>query len=500
MPDPVNLEPAAAPDGAGLRMGTAAGRWVIATSVLGSGIAFIDATVVNAALPSISADLGADLADLQWVVTGYLLTLSALIVIGGSLGDLRGRRRMFVYGLGAFAVTSMVCGLAPGVLTLILARLAQGSAAALLLPASLAMISSTFVREDRGAAIGAWSGLGGIAGAIGPFLGGWLIAAVSWRAVFFINVPLCAVTMVLAVRHVPDTRDLEADPRVDLAGGLTLAAALAGLVYALIEGPPTGWGLVSVVAGVGGVACFVAFVVVERRSPHPMVPLPLFRSRQFSGANATTLFVYAAIGATTFFLVVYLQTGLGYTPLQAGASLLPITILMLFFSARSGAIAQRIGPRIPMTIGPFVVAGGVALLTRVHPGVTYVDGVLPGALVLGLGLVITVAPLTAAVLAAVDDHHAGIGSAINNAVARIGSLLAVAVLPAAAGIATAGGALDIDAGYTRAMVIASALAAVGGVIAFLTVRRSTPVEVPTRGTVNDSCLPACMKLEPDVAR
>jgi EmrB/QacA subfamily drug resistance transporter len=480
-------------------MGTAAGRWVIATSVLGSGIAFIDGTVVNAALPAISTDLGADLADLQWVITGYLLTLSALIVIGGSLGDLRGRRRMFVYGLAAFAVTSMLCGLAPSVLTLILARLAQGAAAALLLPASLAMISSTFVVEDRGAAIGAWSGLAGISGAVGPFLGGWLISAVSWRAVFFINVPLCAIAIALAIRHVPDTRDVEADPRLDLAGGLTLAAALAGVVYALIEGPPTYWGTAAVLAAAGGAASAVAFVVLERRSAHPMVPLELFRSRQFSGANGTTLFVYAALGATSFFLVVYLQTSLGYSPLQAGASLLPITILMLFFSARSGAIAQRIGPRIPMTVGPFVVAAGVALLTRVHPGVSYVEGVLPGALVLGLGLVITVAPLTAAVLAAVDDHHAGIGSAINNAVARIGSLLAVAVLPAAAGIATAGGAVDIAAGYQRAMLLAAALAAVGGALAFLTVRRSTPVVVATHGTVQDSCLPACVKLEADAA-
>ncbi len=493
-------DPAVSPAGPavpGLRMGTAAGRWVIATSVLGSGIAFIDGTVVNAALPAIGADLGADLAGLQWVVTGYLLTLSAFLVIGGSLGDLRGRRRMFVYGLAAFALTSMVCGVAPSVLTLVLARLVQGGAAALLLPASLAMISSTFVRDDRGAAIGAWSGLGGIAGAVGPFLGGWLIGAVSWRAVFFINLPLCVIAIALAIRHVPDTRDVDADPHLDLAGGLTLAAALGGLVFALIEGPPTRWGAAAIAAGVGGAACLIAFVVVERRAAHPMVPLAIFRSRQFSGANGATLFVYAAIGATTFFLVVYLQTGLGYSPLQAGASLLPITFLMLLFSARSGAVAQRIGPRIPMTVGPVVVAAGVALLTRVQPGVSYVAGVLPGALVLGLGLVITVAPLTAAVLAAVDDHHAGIGSAINNAVARIGSLLAVAVLPAAAGIATAGGAVDIAAGYQRAMLLAAALATAGGVISFLTVRRSTPVEVPTHGTVQDSCLPACMKLEPE---
>jgi len=374
------------------------------------------------------------------------------------------------------------------------ARLVQGAAAALLLPASLAMISSTFVREDRGAAIGAWSGLGGIAGAVGPFLGGWLITAVSWRAVFFINVPLCAVAIGLAIRHVPDTRDVGADPNLDLAGGASLAVGLGGLVFALIEGPPSAWGMFAVAAGVVGALSMVLFFVVELRSPHPMVPLALFGSRQFSGANATTVFVYAAMGATTFFLVVYLQTGLGYSPLQAGASLLPITILMLLFSARAGAIAQRIGPRIPMTIGPLVVAAGMVLFTRVGPGVSYVEGVAPGALVLGLGLVITVAPLTAAVLAAIDDHRAGIGSAINNAVARMGSLLAVAVLPAAAGISTGAGGLDLAAGFDRAMLIAAALAAVGGAIACLTVRRSIPVEVPTYGTILATCLPPCVKL------
>jgi EmrB/QacA subfamily drug resistance transporter len=475
-------------------MGTTAGRWVIAASVLGSGIAFIDGTVVNAALPAIATDLGADLADLQWVVTGYLLTLSAFLVTGGSLGDLFGRRRIFVIGLTGFAVTSMICGLAPTVLTLILARLLQGVAAALLLPASLAIISSTFTHEERGAAIGAWSGLGGIAGAIGPFLGGWLISAVSWRAVFFINVPLAAIAVALALRHVPETSDADADHRVDFAGGAALAIGLGGAVYALIEGPPSGWARTALLAAVVGAVSLVSFVVIQQRSSHPMVPLEMFRNRQFSGANATTLFVYAAIGASMFLVVLHLQTDLGYSPLEAGASFLPLTILMLLFSARSGAVAQRIGPRWPMTIGPFVVAAGLALLSRIEPGMSYLSGVLPGILVLGVGLVITVAPLTSAVLAAVDDHHAGIGSALNNAVARIGGLLAVAVIPAAAGISQAGTATALNDGFGEAMLMTAACAVIGGVLALLTVRTGTGVESVRHGSAAASCLDPCVKL------
>jgi EmrB/QacA subfamily drug resistance transporter len=474
-------------------MGSPTGRWVIATSVLGSGIAFIDGTVVNAALPAIATDLGADLSGLQWVVTGYLLTLSALLVIGGSLGDQRGRRRIFVIGLAGFAATSVVCGLAPTVTLLIVARLVQGCAAALLLPASLAIISSTFAPEDRGAAIGAWSGLGGIAGAIGPFVGGYLIGAVSWRAVFFINVPLCAVAIAMAQRHVPETRDVEADPHLDLVGGVSLAVGLGGLVYALIEGPPTSWGAIAVVAGIVGAAALAAFIIIERRSDHPMVPLHLFAVRQFSGANLTTLFVYAAIGSTMFLVIVHLQTDLGYSALQAGASMLPLTFMMLLLSARSGAVAQRIGPRLPMTIGPVVVGAGVLLFVRAQPGVSYVAGVLPAVVVLGAGLVITVAPLTAAVLAAVDDHHAGIGSAINNAIARIGSLLAVAVLPAAAGLTDATGNLHLTDGFSRAMVLTAVLAAAGGVLAFATVRDGADVGGITLGSTSTPCLDPCVK-------
>lgn len=489
--DPVpSSSPGSAP---GLHLATPAGRWLVAVCVLGSGIAFIDGTVVNAALPAIAADLDADLADLQWVITGYLLTLSAFVVLGGSLGDRYGRRRVFVLGLGAFALTSLLCAVAPTVTVLIAARLVQGAAAALLLPSSLALISASFAAEDRGAAIGSWSGLGGIAGAIGPFLGGWLIAAVSWRAVFLINVPLCAVAVVLALLHVPETLDDTAPPRLDLAGASTLAAGLGGVVYALIEGPAAGWTAVPVAAGIVGALALVAFVAIERSSSHPMVPLDLFASRQFSGANATTLFVYASLGATTFFVVVYLQTSLGYSPLAAGAAFLPITVFMLAFSARTGALAQRIGPRWPMTVGSLVVAVGVALFVRVEPGVSYAAGVLPATVVLGLGLTLTVAPLTTAVLAAVADNHAGVGSAVNNAVARVGALLAVAVLPAAAGLTDETGALDLAGGFTRAMLLAAGLALVGAVVAFVTVRTSTPVAEVTMGNVAVVCLDPCVK-------
>jgi EmrB/QacA subfamily drug resistance transporter len=460
-----------------LRMGTAPGRWVIAAAVLGSGVAFLDGTVVNAALPAIARDLDADLGDLQWVLTGYLLTLGSLLVLGGALGDRYGRLRMFQIGLVGFAATSLLCAVAPDTGTLIAARGVQGVTAALLVPNSLAMVSASFQLDDRGRAIGAWSGLGGIATAVGPFLGGWLIDSVSWRWVFLINLPIAAVAVVIAARHVPESRDDDAAAHLDVVGSTLLTVGLAGLVYALIEGPGNEWTATVVGFGVLGVGSLLGFLLVESRRDHPMVPLSVFRSRQFSGANAVTFVVYAALGAVTFLLVVHLQSDLGYSALEAGASLLPITVCMLFLSTRAGALAQRIGPRLPMTVGPLVVAAGMALLGRVEPGSSYWADVFPAIVVLGLGLSLTVAPLTATVLGAVDDAHAGIASAINNSVARIAGLLAVAVLPAAAGL-TAGQGLDLDAGFGRAMYLSAALSAIGGVLAFLTIRKAafvTPV-------------------------
>ncbi len=440
---------------------------VIFAAVLGSGIAFLDGSVVNSALPHIRRSFDASLAGQQWVVTGYLLTLGSLLVVGGSLGDLYGRRRMFVYGLVGFSITSMLCGLAPSVGVLIAARVLQGVSAALLVPGSLAMLSSVFHPDDRAKAIGSWSGLSGASTAVGPFLGGWLIDTVSWRWVFLINPPIAAVAIVIALRSVPETRGDDRHARVDVPGALTLSLGLAGVVYALIEGPAEGWEPLAVVAAAVGVALLVAFAFIEVRSSHPMVPLSLFRSRLFAGTNAATFVIWGAIGTVFFFLTIHLQDDLGYSALEAGSASLPVTVMMLFFAAKSGALAQRIGPRLQMTVGPLVVAASFLLMARIESGSSYLVGVLPAVLIFGVGLVITVAPVTATVLAAVEDTHAGIGSAINNAVARVASLLAIAVLPALAG-ATGRGA-SLSDGYARAMVICAALAALGAVICALTV-------------------------------
>jgi len=478
-----------------LRVHTTDGRWVIAAAVLGSGVAFLDGTVVNAALPAIGRDLHTDLAGLQWVLNGYMLTLGSFMIVGGALGDRFGRRKVFVIGLVSFALSSLLCGLAPTTVTLVAARCIQGATAALLAPGSLAIISASFRPTDRGTAIGAWSGMAGVSTALGPFLGGWLISAVSWRAVFFINLPLVVVAVAITMRHVPESLDRNADHAIDFAGSTSLALGLAGVVYALIEGPAKGWGATEIAAGTLGALMLVAFVVVEMRSRHPMVPLGVFRSRQFSGTNVATFLVYGGFGVTTFLVVVYLQERLGYSPLEAGASLLPITVLMLLFSARSGALAQRIGPRLQMTVGPVVIGAGIALFSRLEPGVSYWDGVLPATLVLAAGLVITVAPLTATVLAAAEDRHAGLASAVNNAVARVGSLLAVAVIPAAAGVAVGGSGVSLDQGFDTAMIIAGVLSALGGVVAFFTIRRAAPVRTLTRADVSMPCEPpSCVRL------
>ncbi|MEY2420875.1 MAG: hypothetical protein QOI95_942 [Acidimicrobiaceae bacterium] len=474
----------------GVAFATPEGRWVIAAAVLGSGVAFLDGTVVNAALPAIANDLHTGLASLQWTLTAYLLTLGSLLVVGGSLGDLYGRRRIFVAGLAGFAIASLGCAVAQTSALLIVARCIQGAAAAALVPGSLALIAASFRVEDRGRAIGAWSGLAGISTAIGPFLGGWLIDSVSWRYVFLINLPLSAIAIVMTMRHVPESRDEDSVRHVDVLGGLTLSVGLAGLVYALIEGPAGTSGTVIVTAVVVGIGGLIAFAIVETRSPQPMVPLALFRSRQFSGANAVTAAVYAAIGVAFFLIVVHLQTNLGYSALGAGAALLPVTLIMLVLSSRAGALAQRIGPRWPMTVGPVIVGVGLAMLSGIDRGSSYPTGVLPGMLVFGLGLAVTVAPLTAAVLAAVDDHHAGIGSALNNAAARIASLLAIAVVPAMVGLSD-----DFVAGYRKALLISAGLSAAGGVIAWFTIRTAAAVGTPAHVPVGPSCHEPCVKID-----
>jgi EmrB/QacA subfamily drug resistance transporter len=471
-----------------VRYGTPAGRWVIAATVLGSGIAFLDGTVVNVALPAIGRDLDSELAGLQWTVDGYLLTLSALLLLGGSLGDLYGRRRMFVAGLVAFTAASALCGLAPSMGALVAARALQGVGGALLVPGSLALLAASFAPQDRGAAVGAWSGLAGVATALGPFLGGWLVDAVSWRLVFLINVPLAAVAVALTLRHVPESRDPEAAHRPDLAGALAATLGLAGVVFALIEWPEDGASAGVVLSGVVGVVALAAFPFIERSRAQPLVPLAIFRDPQFVGANATTLTVYAAFGGALFLIVLELQQVLGYSALAAGAALLPITVLMLALSARTAAVSQRIGPRLPMTLGPVVAAGGLVLVARVGPGATYAVDVLPAVVVLGLGLALTVAPLTAAVMAGVDEHHVGVASGVNNAVARIGTLLSVALLPLVAGL---GDLAPSDPRYTdgvsRALLVAAGLCVVGGVVAFATVRRGARVAPVAHPSVSHAC-------------
>lgn len=483
----------ASPDGdaaGSVAFGTASGRWVILAALLGSGIAFLDSTVVNVALPAIERDLGGGISGLQWTVDAYLLTLGALLLLGGALGDQYGRRRIFVAGLVAFTTASLLCGLAPNIGSLIAARALQGMGGALLVPGSLALISASFREEDRGAAIGAWSGLTGVAIALGPFLGGWLVDAVSWRLVFLINAPLAAVAAWVAIRHVPESRDPEAGTRPDYAGAVTATVGLGGIVYALIEGPAHGWSTASVGAGILGAVAVVAFVIAEQRQAHPLLPLGMFRSRQFTGANLTTLVVYGALSAATFLVVIELQTVLDYSALEAGSALLPITVLMLLLSARAGRLAQRIGPRLPMTVGPLVMAVGLAFLSRLSPGDSYATGVAPGMVVLGLGLALTVAPLTTAVLAAVAEHRVGVASGVNNAVARVAGLLAVAVLPAAVGISGGDGGAAFSDGVGRALLVAAALAVAGGVLAAITIRRATPQRAMTQAAIDHPCHPA----------
>ena len=471
-----------------LRTGTAPGRWVIAATVLGSGIAFLDSTVVNVALPSIQEDLGGGLAGLQWTMDAYLVTLGSLMLLGGSLGDIFGRKKLFVGGLAGFAIASALCGIAPSIEMLIGARALQGVAAAMLVPGSLAIIQASFAPEDRARAIGAWSGLSGVTTAIGPFLGGWMVDAVSWRLVFFINLPIAAAAILIAIRHVPESYDETAVRKVDLPGAVLAGAGISGVLYALIEGPAKGWGSASIVGSMLiGIAALIGFFVVEARSSYPMLPLSIFRSKQFSGANATTLMVYGALSGALFLLVIMLQEALGYTALQAGAATIPLTILLLLLSPRAGALAQKIGPRIPMTVGPVTAGIGLILLVRVEPGVSYWTGVFPGVFVFGLGMSFLVAPLTAAVLAAVDEHHAGVASGVNNAVARIAGLLAIAILPLVSGLTRATNTGEFTDAFHQSMVISGVLCAFGGVIAFATIRKLADIPSSVPAAPDHSC-------------
>jgi EmrB/QacA subfamily drug resistance transporter len=452
-----------------LPLASAGARWLIAATVLGSGVAMLDGTVVNVALPTIGRELGADLTGQQWVLDGYLLTLSALLLSGGAAGDRYGRRRVFLAGLAIFTAASLACGLAPTIGWLIGARLLQGVGAAALVPGSLALIDAGIIPHDRGRAVGIWAGMSGVTTALGPFIGGWLVDSASWRWVFFLNVPLAVAVAWIAVRHVPESRNPLATGRPDILGTAAVATGLAGVVYALIEFPSHGWTLATVTAAVAGLAGLVTFPLIEQRVRSPFLPLQLFRSRQFAGANLTTLAVYTAVGGALFLLVLQLQQSLHYSALLGGLATLPMTVIMLIGSPWIGAVAQRTGPRIPMTLGPLVAAIGVALMARIVPGTTYLGAVLPAVVVFGLGLAITVAPLTAAVLSAVPDAYSGTASGVNNAISRVAGLLAVAVLPLAAGI-RAGPGQPLGPGFSLAMLITAAICLVGGVTSWLTIR------------------------------
>jgi EmrB/QacA subfamily drug resistance transporter len=465
-------------------------------------MAAIDATVVGIALPTIGREFHSSLGALQWVVTGYTLTLASLLLMGGSLGDHYGRRRVFSVGVVWFAVSSAACALAPGTTALIVTRILQGVGAALLTPGSLAILQASFDPDDRGRAIGAWSGLGGVATAAGPLVGGYLITAASWRWIFLINVPIGALVLVVSARHVPESHDPTAGRHIDVAGAALAMVALAGLTYGLIEGPTRGWTNPWVIGMLAiGILGTVSFVLVEQASSAPILPLGVFRVRQFTVTNAVTFIVYAALGGVLFLLPVELQVVDGYTPLESGVALLPLTAVMLLLSARSGRLASRIGPRLQMSVGPVVVGAGLALLARTATDASYGTGVLPAVLVFGLGLAITVAPLTATALGTIPDERAGVASAVNNDVARVGGLIAVAVLPALSGISGSSylHPTELSGGFRTAVFIAAWLCVAGGVVAAFGIRNPARAPAIAAGVIDGSSSVACFHCALDAA-
>lgn len=421
----------ATPPAEPLRIGSREGRWVLLATILSSSMSFLDSTVVNVALPTLQRDFRAQLSSVAWVIDAYVLTLTAFILLGGSFGDIFGRRRALRLGLIVFSTGSLLCGIAPTLLLLDVARAVQGLGGALLVPSSLAILTASFDPSERGRAVGLWASLSGIGGAIGPLAGGLLVEGISWRGIFFLNLPIAVFVFVVALPKVPESRDVNAIPHIDVPGATIAAIFLAGLTFALIEGSQLGWTSPAVLSGFAiGLLGFVAFLVTERRSRHPMMPLSIFANRIFSSVNVATLMIYAALGGASLYLVLDVQQGRGFSAIAGGASLLPLTLTLLIGSPLAGRLADRVGPRVPMTIGPALAGTGLLLAAATAHGSSYWTSIFPSVLVFAVGLALTVAPLTTAVLSALGPGRAGIASGVNSAISRFGGLVAVAILPA----------------------------------------------------------------------
>ena len=442
-------------------------RLTLLAAILGSAVASIDASIVNVALPAIERDLGGGLTAQQWVSNAYLLALGSLILVGGSLGDIYGERRVFVLGLAGFGVFSIGCALAPTIEILIAARALQGAAAALLTPASLAVIVAAFGPKDRGAAIGSWTAWGGIASIVGPLAGGWIVDQLSWRWIFALNAPVVIGTLALVLIAVPPTATVQGR-RVDVRGAALCAVGLGGIVFALVEQPHYGWtSAVIAVPLVLGTVSFAAFLLHERRAPEPMLKLDLFSRRNFAFGNLETLAMYAGVAILFFYLTIYLQEVAGYSALESGLTTVPVTVVMFALSKRFGALADRHGPRLFMGAGPLVAALGIALLSRAGSSISYLTDLLPALLVFAVGLSLTVAPLTAAVLADADQSDAGIASAVNNAVARVAGLVGVSIVGIVVAASMAGDSFAPNSesvqAFQRVMLICAGLLAAAGV-------------------------------------
>ncbi len=447
---------------------SARGRTALVATVAASAMVSLDATVVNVALPHIGEEFDASVSSLQWVLTGYLVALASLILLGGALGDRFGRRKIFVIGTVWFAIASLLCGAAPNIEILVAARVLQGVGGALLTPGSLAILQASFRQSDRAAAVGAWSGLGGVAGAIGPFVGGGLVDGPGWRWAFLINLPVAGIAIVCARVAIPESRDPHAGRRLDLVGAALAVVGLAASTWALTEAGPQGWTSTGVLAAAAiAIAAMTAFVRRMMHTADPLVPPALFRNRTFTVVNLQTALMYSALGVS-FFLVSYvLQVAAGWSALEAGVALVPATGLMLVLSSSSGALAQRIGPRLQLTVGPLIVAAGLLMLSRIDEDASWVTDVLPGAIVFGLGLVALVAPLTATVMASADPDHVSVASGVNNAIARAANLTAIAVIPVVSGLTAATGPAEITEAFRLGLLITATIAAAASPLAFI---------------------------------